>query len=182
MLSTVLEGQKLYDKALRVLEEGLKQDPANAELLFRTGVVLDKAGEKEKCLGQMRKVLEIKPDHADALNYIGYTFAEQGIRLDEAQELIEKALKLKPESGYILDSLGWVYYQKGKLDEAVRTLEKAASLVPNDPTIAEHLGDAYFAKKDYRKALQMYEKALSFNPPTPETVKEKIEKTRRKVQ
>ena len=83
-------------------------------------------------------------------------------------DLIQRALKIKPDSGYIIDSLGWVYYQQGLYHEALKHLETAASLVPNDPTINEHLGDVYFKKKMYRKSLEMYEKALALNHPDAE--------------
>jgi tetratricopeptide (TPR) repeat protein len=108
------------------------------------------------------------------LNYIGYTYAEQGIRLDEAMELIRRALKIKPDSGYIIDSLGWVYYQKGLYDEALKYLLEAAKLVPNDPTIVEHLGDVYYKKKMYEQSLEKYEKALTLKHPEEDKVKEKI--------
>ena len=123
--------------------------------------------------------MAINPDHADALNYIGYTYAEQGIRLNEAMDLIERALKLKPNSGYIIDSLGWVYYQKGLYDEALDKLEKASSLTPNDPTITEHLGDVYFKKKKYQKSFEMYQKALSLNHPDKEKLQQKIEEVKK---
>ena len=92
--------------------------------------------------------------------------------------MIQAALKLKPESGYIIDSLGWVYYQKGLYNEAIESLEKALTLVPDDPTISEHLGDAYFRTKNYEKSLEMYQKALSLNHPNSEIIKEKIEKVK----
>jgi tetratricopeptide (TPR) repeat protein len=122
----------------------------------------------------MRRILDIHPENADALNYIGYTYAEQGIRLDEAMGLIQKALNIKPDSAYIIDSLGWVYYQKGLYDEALKYLLEAAKLVPNDPTIIEHLGDVYFKKRMYEKSLEKYEKALTLNHPQADKVKEKI--------
>jgi tetratricopeptide (TPR) repeat protein len=181
MLASIYETQEEYEKAKKVVEEGLKLDTENIELLFRLGVVLDKMGDKTQCLDQMRKILEINPDHADALNYIGYTYAEQGIRLDEAMDLIQRALKIKPDSGYIIDSLGWVYYQQGLYHEALKHLEKAASLVPNDPTINEHLGDVYFKKKMYRKSLEMYEKALALNHPDAEKLKARIEEVRKLI-
>jgi tetratricopeptide (TPR) repeat protein len=122
----------------------------------------------------MKVILEINPDHADSLNYIGYTYAEQGIKLDEAMNLIQRALELKPNSGYIIDSLGWVYFQKGLYDEAANHLEKAAKLTPNDPTINEHLGDAYFRKKKYTNALEHYKRALSLKHPKEEDLRKKI--------
>lgn len=179
MLASIYEGKNEFSKAKEVILEGLNHHEKSIELIFRLGVILDKSGEKDECLTQMRRILELNPDHADALNYIGYTYAEQGIRLDEAMDLIQKALKIKPESGYIIDSLGWVYYQKGLYDEALSSLLKAVTYTPDDPTITEHLGDVYFKKKNYEKSLEMYEKALSLNHPDEEKIKEKIERTRK---
>jgi len=174
MLASLYETREEYEKAIEVIKEGLNQDEKNIDLIFRLGVLLDKTGDKESCVEQMQKTLEINPDYADSLNYIGYTYAEQGIRLDEAMDLIQKALKLKPGSGYIMDSLGWVYFQKGLYDEAVSHLEKAVKLTPDDPTINAHLGDAYLNKKIYNKALERYKKALSLNHPDEEELKKKI--------
>jgi tetratricopeptide (TPR) repeat protein len=148
----------------------------NLDLLFRLGVVLDKSGDKKGCLEQMQRIVEIDPDHADALNYIGYTYAEQGIRLDEALEMVRKALELKPESGYITDSLGWVYYQKGLYDKALNYLEKANALVPDEPTITEHLGDVYMKTGRLHQALKMYQKALTLKGEDLETIREKIDR------
>jgi tetratricopeptide (TPR) repeat protein len=173
MLGSLYETKKEYEKGIEVIKKGLEQDGKNIDLMFRLGVILDKNGEKKSCIEQMRRILDIKPDHADALNYIGYTFADQGIKLDEAMDLIQKALKIKPESGYIIDSLGWVYFQKGLYDKALHYLEKASKLTP-DPTIHEHLGDVYFKKKKYKEALDSYQKALSIDHPDQEKIKEKI--------
>ena len=88
--------------------------------------------------------------------------------------MIKRALKLKPDSGYIIDSLGWVYFQKGLYDEAILYLEKSAKITPDDPTINEHLGDAYFKKHEYEKAIEYFNKALSLKHPNEEELKEKI--------
>ncbi|MBW1705710.1 MAG: tetratricopeptide repeat protein [Deltaproteobacteria bacterium] len=173
MLGSLYETKKEYDKGIEVVKKGLEQDGKNIDLIFRLGVILDKNGKKESCIEQMKRILDINPDHADALNYIGYTFADQGIKLDEAMDLIQKALKIKPESGYIIDSLGWVYFQKGLYDKALHYLEKASKLTP-DPTIHEHLGDVYLKKEKPKKALDNYQKALSKNHPEQEKIKEKI--------
>jgi len=173
MLGSLYETKKEYDKGIEVVKKGLEQDGKNIDLIFRLGVILDKNGKKESCVGQMRRILDINPDHADALNYIGYTFADQGIKLDEAMDLVQKALKIKPESGYIMDSLGWVYFQKGLYDKALHYLEKASKLTP-DPTIHEHLGDVYLKKEKPEKALDNYQKALSKNHPEQEKIKKKI--------
>ena len=182
MAANVYEAQEEYEKAIDVIRRGLEQDGKNVRLIFRLGVMLDKTGHKEACIVEMRRVLEIDADNADALNYIGYTYAEQGIRLDEAMELIQRALKIKPDSGYIIDSLGWVYYQKGLYDEALEMLEQAASLTPDDPTIREHLGDVYFKKGDYGKSLEMYKMALRLDHPKKDLIHEKIEAAKRELE
>ena len=178
ILSSIYETKEDYGKAREVIKEGLKQDEKNIELIFRMGVLFDKGGDRASCIEQMRRVLEIDPDHADSLNYIGYSYAEEGIRLDEALELIKRAIKLKPDSGYIMDSLGWVYYQKGLYSEAATHLEKAAKLNEDDPTINEHLGDVYLKTKRYKDALKHYEKALSLKPADEKKLKAKITEVR----
>jgi len=175
LLASFFEEKKEYDKALEVIEQALIYDEKNIDIIFRLGVVLDKSGDKEGCITQMRKILEINPDHADSLNYIGYTYAEEGINLDEAMDLILKALKIKPNSGFIIDSLGWVYYQKGLYDEATESLEKAFSLISDDPTIAEHLGDVYLKKSQYERSLEMYQKALILDTQYTDRILKKIE-------
>jgi Flp pilus assembly protein TadD len=94
------------------------------------------------------------------LNYLGYTLAVLGVRLEEAENFIRRALEIKPGDGYIIDSLGWVFFKQGRMDEALRELERAAQLVPTDPIILEHLGDVLSIKGDKKRARDLYEKAL----------------------
>ena len=108
----------------------------------------------------MKKTIALDPEHASALNYLGYTYADLGINLDEAEALIKKALSIKPDDGYITDSLGWVYFKKGQYAEAIEWLKKAALLTPEDPVILEHLGDAYYRVGDTEQAARYYRKAL----------------------
>ena len=102
-----------------------------------------------------------------------------GENLDEAEVLIKKALKLSPNKGYVIDSLGWVYYKKGRYDEAIELLNKAASLQSDDPAIMEHLGDVYVEKGDTLKALEYYVKGLSmfehYSDEPDEKLKERLE-------
>ena len=127
----------------------------------------------------MSRTLQADPDHASALNYIGYTWAEKGIRLDEAEELIRRALELKPNDAYIMDSLGWVHYKRGlqrladgdvqaapaDLTQAVRKLEHAAELSEvEDPIITRHLADAYRSMSRFEDALESYRRALELGP------------------
>ncbi|MBF0572301.1 MAG: tetratricopeptide repeat protein, partial [Desulfamplus sp.] len=166
-LSAFYEENNQIDKALSLIKQGLKYAPDDTELLFRSGVILDKKGDKDGSMADMKKVIELDPEHSSALNYLGYTYAELGINLDEAEELIKRSLAIKPDDGYITDSLGWVYYKKGDYDRAIEILEKAVKLSSGDAVVFEHLGDAYRQKKSYLKAIEAYKNALSKNK-TPE--------------
>jgi Flp pilus assembly protein TadD len=152
--------ERRFQTAIDLLKEALKSDPDNPKIHFALGTAYDKAGQVERTILEMEQVLQLDPDNADALNYLGYTFAVQGIRLDEAEQLIQRALKLRPDDGYITDSLGWVYYKQNDIDGAIEQLEKAVELVPEDPIILEHLGDALLRKGQRQRALKLFEKAF----------------------
>jgi Flp pilus assembly protein TadD len=110
---------------------------------------------------QMERAIALNPRNAAALNYLGYSYAEMGVRLDEAESLIRRALALDPDDGFYVDSLGWVYYQRGDYRRAVEQLERAVELAGDDPTVAEHLGDAYERDKRPDAALRVYRDALA---------------------
>jgi tetratricopeptide (TPR) repeat protein len=126
----------------------------------------------------MRRGPERNLYHDHVINHICYTCAEKEIFLDEAEALVKHALELKPDDGYITDSLGWVYFKKGQMDKAIAELEKAHQLAPEDPVIAEHLGDLYLNTQQHDKAVQMYERSLQLDPKKTE-VAEKLKKLRR---
>lgn len=149
-----------FQIAVDLLHRGLSIDRANTDLLYELGVSYDRMGQQKKAVEQMQKVIELDPEHADALNYLGYTYADAGVHLDKAETLIRKAMKLKPDNGYILDSMGWVRFKQGRFAEAIGYLEKAAVKEPDDPTILEHLGDAYIKRNQTGKALEIYQRAL----------------------
>ena len=111
-----------------------------------------------------RKSLGLSPNQPSTLNYLGYSLVEKGIKLEEAQELIERAVKGRPNDGFITDSLGWLLYRIGKFDEAVAPMEKAVELTPNDPIINDHLGDVYWKANRIREARFQWRRALSFGP------------------
>ena len=92
----------------------------------------------------MRKALEMQPEQPHVLNYLGYSWIDQGVNLDEGMKMIKRAVDQRPDDGYIVDSLGWAFYRIGNYDEAVKNLERAIDLKPEDPTINDHLGDAYW--------------------------------------
>ena len=155
------EEKNRLDDAVKAFQEGLRRNGKDVQLHFRMGVVLDKLGNRDGSIEQMKTVLGIDPKHVNALNYLGYTYADMNINLDEAETLIKNALVNKPDDGYITDSLGWVFFKKGDLDQALECLEKAVRLVPDDPTILEHLGDVYLKLKQEKKALGFYQRSLS---------------------
>ena len=127
----------------------------------------------------MQTVLKLDPDHAEALNFVGYLYADRGIRLDEAERMIKKALTLKPGNGYMIDSLGWVYFRQNRLDEAIRYLKEASEALPEDAAIIEHLGDVYVRTGQIREAVEAYERAIRFNPEN-EALKKKLDDLIRK--
>ena len=98
------------------------------------------------------------------MNYLGYAWTEQGINLNKAEQLIRKAVSLRPKDGYITDSLGWVLYQTSRFDEAVPILERAVRLRPNDATINDHLGDAYWQVQRKLEAIYQWKRAITMNP------------------
>jgi Flp pilus assembly protein TadD len=163
-----------YEKAEKALGDGLALDPKNSRLYFRLGVVYDKWGRKDDSIAAMQEVLRFEPTNANALNYLGYTYADMGIKLDEAEKLIRKALEQKPGDGYITDSLAWVYYKRGEYEQALPLLEQAASLVPDDPIVKEHLGDVYNKLGMTEKALQSYRRSIENGHSDKAAVEKKI--------
>jgi tetratricopeptide (TPR) repeat protein len=145
---------------MSVMEAAVSLYPDNPQLLFEYGLLLDRNGMDDQAILKMEKVLELQPDHADALNFIGYTWADKNVRLREALAYIQKAVALKPDNGYIVDSLGWVYYRLGDYPRAVEELERALGLAPEDPHIYDHLGDAYRGLNNTARALDRYKKAF----------------------
>ena len=162
-----------------LLRQGLEIAPENTGLRFELGVLYDEQDRRDKAIEQMQKVLDIDPDHADALNYIGYTYADQGIHLEKAEKMIRRALEQKPDNGYIIDSLGWVYYRKGMYEKAAAHIKKAARLIPDDPIVLEHLGDVYVKLGNPGKALKSYQRALELEADNAEAIARKIKDLRK---
>jgi len=177
-LASFYEENEEFYKAEKVLEKAIKIDPKNIELYFRLGVVYDKWDKKEAAIESMKTVISLDPHNANALNYVGYIYAELGINLDEAERLIKEALKQSPDDGYITDSLGWVYYRKGRYKDALKLLKKAVDLVPDDPVILEHLGDVYLKMTNKKKALMFYERSLLKRENDKADIKKKIQDLR----
>jgi len=128
------------------------------------GSALIELDQWEAAEADLEKAVEIAPEEATTLNYLGYSWAERGLNLDKAFELIEKAVELEPASGAITDSLGWAYYQRGDYKEAVTHLEKAASMEPSDPTITDHLGDVYWRLDRAIEARYQWRRVIELEP------------------
>jgi Flp pilus assembly protein TadD len=108
----------------------------------------------------MRRVLKINPDNPSALNFIGYTYVEKGVRMDDAERMIRKAHELRPKSGYIMDSLGWLFFKRGNVEEARGYISNAYKQLPEEPTIIYHLGRVEEAEGNKAEAARLYRKAL----------------------
>ncbi|RJF77742.1 tetratricopeptide repeat protein [Rhodopseudomonas palustris] len=108
------------------------------------GICEERSKQWAKAEADMKKALSMQPEQPHVLNYLGYSWIDQGINLDEAMKMIKRAVDQRPDDGYIVDSLGWAYYRIGNYEDAVKTLERAIDLKPEDPTINDHLGDAYW--------------------------------------
>ncbi len=159
-LSQIFSRTGAHAEAVSVLTDALKAHPRDEDLLYALGTVLERSGATQQALARMRELLEMNPQNAAALNFIGYTLADHGEQLEEAERLVRRALAIHPDSGAYLDSLGWVQFRRGDMVRATSTLERAAELEPEEPTILEHLGDAYGGASRRDAAVGAYRRAL----------------------
>ena len=122
----------------------------------------EKATKWDSAEADIDTALKLSPDQPELLNYLGYSWVDQGRRIPEALAMLEKARSLRPYDGYIMDSVGWAYYRLGRFDEAAQTLGAAVLLVPGDPTINDHLGDALWKSGRRMEARFQWNHALTF--------------------
>jgi tetratricopeptide (TPR) repeat protein len=146
-----------------VLEAGLVANPNQPELLYESALAAEKLGRNEVLERNLRQLIQIKPDHAHAYNALGYSLADRNERLDEAQQLVDKALALSPDDPFILDSKGWVQFRKGDHPGALETLQKAYATRP-DPEIAAHLGEVLWMAGRRDEAQKTWAEAARVNP------------------
>jgi tetratricopeptide (TPR) repeat protein len=148
-LGNIERGRKKFADCAQTYSKGIEalpqnNDKANSVYYYYRGICEERTKQWSKAEADMRKALELQPEQPHVLNYLGYSWIDQGINLDEAMKMIKRAVEQRPDDGYIVDSLGWAYFRIGNYDEAVKSLERAIDLKPEDPTINDHLGDAYW--------------------------------------
>jgi tetratricopeptide (TPR) repeat protein len=168
-----------FEEALREAQLDQDNEIVNAKFYFNYGVTAEQAGLYDKAADLLRRSIALDPSNAaEAYNYLGYMWADLNVHLDEAKEMIQRALQIEPNNGSYLDSLGWVEFRQGKFDQALADLLLAAkNLDREDPIVFEHIGDTYFKLHRVPEALESWQKALALDPKN-KKLAEKIESTK----
>lgn len=166
-------------RAIDAVEAWIASDPADATVRFQAGALFHDLGLESRSEEELFEAVRLDPTHAPALNYLGYSLAERGERLDEALSMIRSALEVDPSNGAYLDSLGWALFRLGRYDEARDPLERAAREYPFDPTVLDHLGDLYREIGEPGLAVAAWRRAIDAGAETPERIREKAEAVER---
>jgi tetratricopeptide (TPR) repeat protein len=148
-LGNIERGRKKFADCVTTYSQGIDALPQASEktnwiYYYYRGICEERSKQWSKAEADMRKALDLQPEQPHVLNYLGYSWIDQGINLDEGMKMIKRAVDQRPDDGYIVDSLGWAYFRIGNFEDAVKNLERAIDLKPEDPTINDHLGDAYW--------------------------------------
>ncbi|CAN0589423.1 unnamed protein product, partial [Ectocarpus sp. 12 AP-2014] len=173
------ESIKPYNAAVNLIETPSEQ---HWIIFFARAIAHERSDMWPEAESDFRKALELRPEQPQVLNYLGYSFLEMQTNYDEALDMIERAVALRPDSGYIIDSLGWGLYRLGRYDEAVGHMEKAVERQPIDPIINDHLGDVYWAVGRKREAEFQWHRALSFITDETDTDDVNPDRIRRKLE
>lgn len=168
-----------YDRALELVPEGSR---GRWFIHYARAIAHERLDNWEQAEADFRAALDLNPDHPQVLNYLGYSMVEKQINLAEALDMIERAVAARPDSGFIVDSLGWVLYRLGRYDEAVAHMERAVELMAVDPVVNDHLGDVYWAVGRKREAEFQWSRALSFVDPTEVDGEADPDRMRRKLE
>ena len=162
-LAQIYEKAKKYPEMAKAIDQAEKASKSDAEMEtvhFMRGAMHEKMKDFDAAEKEFRKILEANPDSAGALNYLGYMLADRNIRLNEARDLIQKAVDIEPNNGAFLDSLGWVHYRLGNFDKAENFLVKSIEHLSGDPTVHDHLGDVYMDQGKVKQAIDQWQLAL----------------------
>ena len=167
-LGNLLRSKERWADAVAAYDEGLARigdrEPRHWRSLYARGIALERSRQWPRAEKDFLDALDLAPDQPSVLNYLGYSWVDQGINLAKALDFIERAVELRPEDGYIIDSLGWALYRMDKFEDATRQLERAVERRPDDPTINDHLGDAYWRVGRYVEARYQWRRALVLEP------------------
>ncbi len=155
---------EVYEPVIPILTSLRAKNPSDINVLFQLGAAYERAGQVDKSESVFLDLLSKAPDHASSLNYLGYMWADRGVNLEKAEEMIAEAVRQQPRNGAFVDSLGWVYFRLGKLELAKKHMVDAATLMPRDPTVRLHLGDVYLALGLEKLALDEFRIALANDP------------------
>ncbi len=181
-LGDILRSRERFAEAIEVYNQAesrlSKSGRQPWSLYYARGISLEQTSQWAKAEADFLKSLQIRPDQPFVLNYLGYSWIDQGMNLDRAMKMIEKAVSLRPNDGYIVDSLGWAHYRLKSYDQAVRELERAVELRPEDPVINDHLGDAYWRVGRRNEARFQWRRSLGLKPEPDQVdgIKSKINK------
>jgi tetratricopeptide (TPR) repeat protein len=156
--------RKHYDSAIQLYRRALERVPEQENLLFGLGAALERNGQFDESVDVFEKLIAKAPDHAPALNYLGYSLADKGVRLDDALEFIERALKVQPDNGAYLDSYAWVLFRLGRTEEAEEKLREALKYIKNDAIVYEHYGDILADLGKMQEAEENWRRALELEP------------------
>jgi len=168
-LGDALRSQEDFEGAIAAYDRAIERVGENSRVLwilnYSRGIAHERNDNMDAAEADFRAALALNPEQPQVLNYLGYSLVEEQRNMAEALDMIERAVKASPESGYIVDSLGWVFYRLGRYEEAVPEMEKAVELLPVDPVVNDHLGDVYWAVGRAREAEFQWSRALSFIDP-----------------
>ncbi len=167
-LGDILRSKKRFGESVKAYDRAISRIGAMEKrhwtLLYSRGIALERSKQWGRAEKDFLAALELNPDQPYVLNYLGYSWVDQGIKLDRARTMIERAVELRPNDGYIVDSLGWALFRIREFPGAVRHLERAVELRPQDPTINDHLGDSYWRVGRRVEARFQWRRALSLDP------------------
>ena len=173
-LGALLRGKERWTDAVAVYDEAIARIPELEQRHWRAfyarGIGLERSKQWQRSERDFLRALDLRPDQPFVLNYLGYSWVDQGVNLERALKMIERAVELRPNDGYIIDSLGWARYRLGEFEDGVIQLERAVELRPDDPTINDHLGDAYWQVGRRIEARFQWRRALALKPEEEETV------------
>jgi Flp pilus assembly protein TadD len=174
-LGNTLRGRKQYTECANAYGRGIatiaEPERSHWTIYYFRGICYERSKQWEKAEADLKMALKLYPDQPYVLNYLGYSWIDQGVNLEEGMRMIRRAVEQRPEDGYIVDSLGWAYYRMGNYEEAMKHLERAVELRPDDPVINDHLGDVYWQLGRKLEAIFQWSHARDLKPEPEELAK-----------